>query len=93
VPDLLLLDEPVSGIDLSGLKIFYKTVSDLRRAYHLSIILVSHDLRLVKKYADRVALLNDKTIQAVGTPGEVFRHQKMAEVFGLDLTDSGEDKA
>jgi len=85
VPDLLLLDEPVSGIDLAGLKIFYKTVSDLRRAYHLSIILVSHDLNLVMKYADRVALLNDKTIQAVGTPEEVFKHKKMSDVFGLDL--------
>jgi zinc transport system ATP-binding protein len=93
VPDLLLLDEPVSGIDLAGLKLFYKTVSDLRREYHLSIILVSHDLNLVMKYADRVALLNDTTIQAVGTPEEVFRDKKMAEIFGLDLIDGGEDKA
>jgi len=93
VPDLLLLDEPVSGIDLTGLKIFYKTVSDLRRLYHLSIILVSHDLNLVMKYADRVALLNDKTIQAVGTPDEVFRHKKTSEVFGLDLTGDRGDKA
>lgn len=89
VPDLLLLDEPVSGIDLAGMKIFYKTVSDLRRAYHLSIILVSHDLNLVMKYADRVALLNGKTIQAVGTPQEVFKNKKMSEVFGLDLMDKG----
>ena len=86
VPDLLLLDEPVSGIDLAGLQVFYNTVSRLRREYHLSIILVSHDLKLVMKYADRVALLNDKTIQAVGTPKEVFSHQKMYDVFGLDLT-------
>lgn len=92
VPDLLLLDEPVSGIDLAGLKIFYKTVSDLRREYHLSIILVSHDLNLVMKYADRVALLNDKTIQAVGTPEEVFKNKKTSEVFGLDLTDGGSGK-
>lgn len=56
VPDLLFLDEPVSGIDQNGLELFYNTVSEIKNKYDLSIILVSHDLDLVEKYADRALM-------------------------------------
>ena len=82
VPDLLLLDEPVSGIDQKGLEMFYGTVSGLRKKYDLSIILVSHDLALVEQYADRVILING-TVVLNGTPQEVFNHEKTSEIFGL----------
>lgn len=82
IPDLLLLDEPVSGIDQKGLEIFYDTVSELRRKYDLSIILVSHDLDLVEKYADRVILLN-KTVLCSGSPEEVFNAEITSEIFGM----------
>lgn len=84
MPDLLLLDEPVSGIDQNGLKLFYKIVSNLRRDHDLSVILVSHDLHIVSKYADRIAFVNNKTIECCGTPGEVFSNKKVIDVFGLD---------
>lgn len=86
VPDLLLLDEPVSGIDHSGLQLFYKMVSDLRRKYDLSILLVSHDLSMVAKYADRVIFINNKTVELSGTPEEVFSNRGVIELFGLDIT-------
>jgi len=81
LPDLLLLDEPVSGIDQSGLELFYAIVSDLRQNYDMSVILVSHDLNLVSQYADRVVLIN-KTIRAIGTPKEILTTEKLSEVFG-----------
>lgn len=84
IPDLLLLDEPVSGIDQNGLKLFYKTVSDLRESYDLSVILVSHDLHLVSQYADRVAFLNNKTVECCGTPEDVFSNDKVVDMFGID---------
>jgi len=84
IPHILLLDEPVSGIDQKGLELFYKTVSMLRENYDLSIILVSHDLNLVAEYADRVAFVNNKTIECVGTPQEVFSNEKVIQTFGLD---------
>jgi zinc transport system ATP-binding protein len=84
IPHLLLLDEPVSGIDQKGLELFYKTLSILRKNYDLSIILVSHDLNLVAEYADRVAFVNNKTIECAGTPQEVFSNQKINQTFGLD---------
>jgi zinc transport system ATP-binding protein len=86
IPDILLLDEPVSGIDQNRLKLFYKTVSNLRKDYDLSIILVSHDLHLVSKYADRIAFINNKTIECCGTAEEVFSNNKVIDVFGVDYS-------
>lgn len=83
IPHLLLLDEPVSGIDQSGLNLFYQTVSTLRQKYDLSIILISHDLNMVARYADRVAFMNNKTIEICGTPQEVFGNKKVVETFGI----------
>ena len=85
IPDILLLDEPVSGIDQNGLKLFYEIVSNLRENYDLSIILVSHDLSVVYDYADRIAFLNNKTIECVGTPEEVFSNKSVVDTFGLEL--------
>lgn len=82
IPDLLFLDEPVSGIDQNGLELFYNTVSDVRKKFDLSIILVSHDLDLVEKYADRVVLLN-KTVISNGTPNEIFSNEATRKLFGM----------
>lgn len=60
------------GIDTNGIKVFFELINTLKKEYDISIILVSHDLELVRKYADKVILLN-KTILKEGTPEEVFR--------------------
>ncbi|MDD4168855.1 MAG: metal ABC transporter ATP-binding protein [Desulfotomaculaceae bacterium] len=80
-PDLLLLDEPVSGIDVQGKDMFYDLISHLRRKYDLSIILVSHDWGLVSHYADRIVLL-DRTVQCCGTPQEVFSNEQVLQAYG-----------
>lgn len=91
VPQLLLLDEPVSGVDRKGLEVFYEIVSQIREKYDLTIILVSHDLDLVKKHADRVILLN-KTVILNGTPGHVYSDKRLSETFGLTgLINSSEE--
>ncbi len=80
-PDLLILDEPISGIDKNGRDMFYKTISELKEKHDLAIILVSHDFDCVKKYADKVILL-DKTIIAKGKPDEVFLSKEFISRFG-----------
>lgn len=82
-PKLLLLDEPVSGIDKNGMELFYKTIRYLKEHYDLAIILISHDLDYVKKYADHVVLL-DKTVLTQGTVKEVFESPEFASVFGAE---------
>ena len=79
-PNLLILDEPISGIDKNGIKVFFEYINMLKKEHDMSIILVSHDLDLVKQYADRVILL-DKTILKEGTPNEVFSSDEFKKVF------------
>ena len=81
LPDILILDEPVSGVDRNGLKDFYDLVSTLRHDYDITILLVSHDLDLVAEHADRVVLI-DHGIAAEGTPEEVYQDKKFIETFG-----------
>jgi len=81
-PDLLVLDEPVSGIDRNGLKMFLETLLDLRRCHHMAILLVSHDLRFVREYADHVILL-DKSVLSQGSAREVFASPEFSAVFGF----------
>jgi zinc transport system ATP-binding protein len=82
IPDLLLLDEPVSGIDQNGLDLFYQILADIKTRYDLSIILVSHDLDYVRAFADRVILLN-RTVLLNGTPEDVFSREITAKTFGM----------
>ena len=82
-PKLLLLDEPVSGIDKNGMDLFYKTMDYLKSHYDLAIILISHDLDYVKKYADHVVLL-DKTVVKQGSVKEVFESPEFETVFSVD---------
>lgn len=81
VPEILLLDEPVSGVDKNGMELFYSMVSELREDYDLTILLVSHDLPLVAKYADRVVLLNKKVLCS-GNPKDVFTSPEFISTFG-----------
>jgi zinc transport system ATP-binding protein len=82
MPDLLLLDEPVSGVDQNGLELFYDIVSDLREKEDMAIILISHDLNLVAKHADQVVLLDHEVI-CNGTPEEVFHDVRTQKIFGM----------
>ena len=81
IPNLLILDEPVSGIDNNGIKDFYQIVNKLKTEYDMSIILVSHDLDLAKQYADKIILL-DKEVIKEGTPDEVFNSLEFKNRFG-----------
>ena len=80
LPDLLILDEPVSGVDQNGLSLFLDVVTELTRTHHLAILLVSHDWAVVQKYADHVILL-DKKVLAEGSAREVFESAAFREVF------------
>lgn len=88
VPNLLLLDEPVSGIDLPGREMFYRTVSELRRRYDLSILMVSHDLAGITAVSDRIVFLNHQIVCA-GSPAEVIANTEVRRTFGLELSSPG----
>lgn len=84
LPNLLLLDEPVSGIDLPGRELFYRTVSELRHKFDLSILMVSHDLAGIAAVSDRIVFL-DRKVVCIGTPKEVLANPDFCHAFGLDI--------
>ena len=90
LPDLLILDEPVSGVDQNGLSLFLDVVTELTRTHHLAILLVSHDWAVVQKYADHVILL-DKKVLAEGSAREVFESPAFREVFPVSSLWNGRE--
>lgn len=80
-PHLLLLDEPVSGIDKKGMDLFYEKMKYLVKHHDMAAIIISHDLDYVAGFADEVILL-DKTVIADGTPRSVYESDAFSDVFG-----------
>ena len=79
-PELLILDEPVSGVDASGSEKFYEVISDLKQHYHMAIAMVSHDLGIVRDYADNVVLIN-KSVLKSGNAKSVFSSDEFSQSF------------
>jgi zinc transport system ATP-binding protein len=70
------------------MELFYGAVSDLRRDYDLSILLVSHDIELVAPFADRMVLIDGGAV-ASGTPSEVMAGEAFRKRFGTNLRPGG----
>lgn len=83
LPKLLLLDEPISGIDHRGMELFYENIGKLKNNYDLAMIIVSHDFDFVRQYADHVILM-DKTIIKEGNPKEVLSCDEFKKAFGWE---------
>ena len=84
LPDLLLLDEPISGVDKIGMEIFYELVAEFKAAEDLAILLISHDLDMLERFADKVILLNKRVLKC-GTVREVFQSEEMRSTFKTSL--------
>lgn len=80
-PELLILDEFSSGIDLQGKQSFFNLLMDIKNRQDIAIIMVCHDFNYVKKYSDRVILLN-KTILKEGSFSEVKESEEFKSIYG-----------
>jgi len=81
-PDILLLDEPVSGVDMAGGELFCDLIEALHKEKRFTLVLVSHDLSVVTRHADQVICL-DKTVQCQGRALEVLTRENMLKVYGM----------
>ena len=81
-PEILILDEPTAGLDPRGRDEILDQIAKLHRE-GLTVILVSHSMEDVAKYADRIIAMNSGKVAFDGTPKEVFRHYKELERMGL----------
>ncbi len=83
-PQLLVLDEPVQGVDFSGQASLYKLIRNASKTLGCSVIMVSHDLHLVMADTDRVVCLNGH-ICCSGTPQNVSKDPAFRNLFGEDI--------
>lgn len=82
-PDLLVLDEPVRGVDYVGEAELYTLIGRLRDRRGLGVLLISHDLHVVMAQSDRVVCLN-RHVCCSGVPETVAQHPEYMRLFGRD---------
>jgi iron complex transport system ATP-binding protein len=84
-PRMLLLDEPTTYLDLRYQLELLTLLRDLQKQQGLTIITVLHELNLAIRYSDRLAMLKDGYLVAVGIPEKVITPEVVAEVFGVKI--------
>ncbi|MBQ8579358.1 MAG: metal ABC transporter ATP-binding protein [Oscillospiraceae bacterium] len=82
LPNILILDEPLSGVDVEGMETLMDMLDEIRRTYDLSIVMTTHDFSSLARYADQ-AILIDRTVKANGKPAEVLTSQEFYTAFGM----------
>ncbi len=80
IPNILILDEPLSGVDVEGMKNLMEMLDEIRQEYDLSILMTTHDFGMLDAYADQVVLI-DKSIIYQGTARDVLDSQEFRSVF------------
>ena len=80
-PDVLLFDEPTAGVDLTGEETIYNLLHHLQDIQGLTIILISHDLMVVSKYANSVVCINKQQI-CFGEPESILNTENLTKLYG-----------
>jgi len=83
-PDVLILDEPTSGIDIGGEETIYSLLYKFWQNQNLTILLVTHDLNIVWEYATQVICLN-KQQMCMGKPDEVLTPEQLKTLYGTGI--------
>jgi zinc transport system ATP-binding protein len=84
-PDVLLFDEPTSGIDVGGEETIYNLIERLRAEHNMTVLIISHDLNIVYKYANNVICLNKEMI-CFGRPNLVLDPTALSRLYGGEVS-------
>lgn len=84
-PQILVLDEPAAGLDPLGRDEILDFAVKLRKEYGITIILVSHSMEDVAKYANKVIVMNEGKVEMIGSPGKVFEDEDRLRKIGLGV--------
>lgn len=82
MPNILILDEPLSGVDIEGQTGLMDMLDEIRRDYDLSILMTTHDFSMLPRYADQAVLI-DRGIKAQGDPETVLTSETFHKAFHL----------
>ena len=80
MPNILILDEPLSGVDVEGMESLMDMLDEIRQTYDLSILMTTHDFGMLPEYADHVVLINHGVV-CQGKPLEVLSSPEFRQVF------------
>ena len=82
MPNILILDEPLSGVDVEGMGTLMDMLDEIRRNYDLSILMTTHDFSMLNRYADQVVLI-DRGVKKSGSPDEVLSSDEFETAFHM----------
>ncbi len=82
IPNILILDEPLSGVDVEGQTELMDMLDEIRKTYDLSILMTTHDFTTLPRYADQVVLI-DRRIVAMDNPAQLLDSPEFREVFHM----------
>jgi len=90
-PELLLLDEPSSGMNMEEIEDLAFWITDIKEELGITILMVEHNMRLVKEISDRVLALNFGVVLTQGDPKGVLGHPEVMQAYlgdeGVTVTD------
>ncbi len=90
-PEILLLDEPTTGIDATTQHHLIELVQRLHRDYHLTILFVTHDINIISPFVDSLLLLKTK-LYGKGPPHEILTQETLSHVYGKEIILAERDK-
>jgi len=85
-PDILVLDEPTSGLDPKGRDALLELFTNIHKELNKTVIIITHDMNIVYKYASRVLVMHQSRLVFDGTPNQLFMKENIAK-WNLDLPD------
>jgi len=85
-PDILVLDEPTSGLDPKGRDTLLELFTNIHKKLNKTVLIITHDMNIVYKYATRVLVMHDSKLVYDGKPNQLFMKENIAK-WNLDLPD------
>lgn len=82
LPNTLILDEPLSGVDVEGMETLMDMLDEIRKTYDLSILMTTHDFSMLPRYADQVVLI-DRSVRIQGKPDAVLSSDAFHQAFHM----------
>ena len=82
MPNILILDEPLSGVDVEGMETLMDMLDEIRKTDDLSILMTTHDFSMLPRYADQVVLI-DRTVLIQGKPEVVLNSAEFSHAFHM----------
>ena len=89
---IILLDEAMSNLDIKHQLEVMEIINKLSKEFGITIIMILHDINIATRYSDRIIILNEGEVAAIGEPKEVITKKNISSIFGVDshITEIGD---